>query len=312
MPKSLGQIHTTRFNYETSETSTGTTNAHLCDVAGKLTGQFNRQVRHMATYKIVGVDLVAQLPEDLVILDSDTVVCKGRLRFFQPTKGRCDAMRTAFQQMMEQMKNQGINPGTNKGYDFRVLPRAPTNYPTNIAFDTVALRNNATMNGSTELAMIDNGGSDFEVFTSHNSNVQPVINTTNPYADGLQTQVGALQVAAGGQPTDFVLNDGEISEGNPDFADVVMEEIPFELAYDSTARRVTQLNWRPDPALYLSVLTGQIEIVLDEITASGGGVGTQDGIEIDCSIHVAGWKSIVRPPKSRSMKKKSSSRRRRK
>lgn len=310
MPKSLGQIHTTRFNYETVDTATGTGNAHLCDVAGKLTGQFNRQCRHMATYKIVGVDLVAQLPEDIPALGADRVICKGRLRFFQPTKGRCDAMRTAFQQMMEQMKNQGINPGTNKGYDFRVLPRAASNYPTNTVFDTVALRNNATMNGITALAMIDNGGSDFEVFSNHNSNVQPVINSTNPYADGLQTQVGVLQAAAGITPSDFVLNDGEISEGNPDFADLVMEEIPFELAYDSTARRVAQVQWRPDPALYLSVLTGQIEIVLDEITAAGATAPALDGIEIDCSIHVAGWKSIVRAPKSRSMKKKNSSRRR--
>jgi len=293
MAKSLGQIHTTKFNYEAADTYIGENNAHLCDVAGKLTQQFNRQIRHMATYKIVGVDLVVQLPEDAPLLDSDRVVVKGRLRYFQPTKGRCDAMRTAYQQLREEMKSRGIDPKDNRGYDFRVLPRAQSNYASNIAFDTEALTNNSTLNGTTALAMTDNTASQFEVFDSHNSNVRPQITAgTATFAEGLQTQIGTVVGA-----TDFVLNDGEISEGNPNFADIVMEEIPFELAYDSTARRVTQFNWRPDPALYLSVLTGQIEIVIDECAALGntGGVGTSNGYEIDCAIHVAGWKSIISP-----------------
>lgn len=310
MPKSLGQIHTVRFNYEQAATATGSGTAHLCDVAGKLTGQFNRQCRHMANYKIVGFDIVAQLPEDVPTFDSDRVMCKGRLRFFQPTKGRCDAMRTAYKQMRQQMKDQGVDPSDNLGYDFRVLPRSESNYASNLVFDTVALRNNSTLDGVTPLAMIDNGGTDFEIFASHNANVQPVINTTNPYANGLRTQVGRLQAASGITPSDFVLNDGEISEGNPNFADVVMEEIPFELAYDSTARRVTQFNWRPDPALYLSVLTGQVEVVLDEISALGASGGLEnDAIEIDISIHVAGWKSIVHLPRTSFGKRSRSAKR---
>ena len=291
MAKSLGQIHTTKFNYEAADSYIGVNNAHLCDVAGKLTQQFNRQIRHMANYKIVGVDLVVQLPEDVPNLDSDRVVLKGRLRYFQPTKGRCDAMRTAYQQLREEMRSRGIDPKDNKGYDFRVLPRAQSNYITNQVFDTEALTNNSTLNGLTPLAMTDNSAAQFEVFDSHNANVRPQITAgTANFAEGLQTQIGTVVTA-----TDFVLNDGEISEGNPNFADTVMEEIPFELAYDSTARRVAQFNWRPDPALYLSVLTGQMEIVIDECSALGntGGVGTSNGYEIDCAIHVAGWKSIV-------------------
>lgn len=303
MAKSLGQIHTTKFNYEAIETYTGTNNAHLCDVAGKLTKQFNRQIRHMATYKIVGVDLVVQLPEDAPLIGGDRVVLKGRLRYFQPTKGRCDAMRTAYQQMREEMKSRGIDPKDNKGYDFRVLPRAQSNYTTNIAFDTEALTNNATLNGTVALAMTDNTAAQFEVFDSHNANVRPQITAgTATFAEGLQTQIGTVVGA-----TDFVLNDGEISEGNPDFADTTMEEIPFELAYDSTARRVTQFNWRPDPALYLSVLTGQFEIVMDEVTSAGATGSDVDGFEIDCAIHVAGWKSIVSAPKNGYRSKKMTS-----
>ena len=298
MAKSLGLIHTLKFNFETSAASTGVTNAHLCDVSGKLTQQFNRQIRQMQNYKMVGIDLVAQLPETAVGLDADRVVCKGRIRYMQPTQGRCDAMRTAYQQLRDQMKSRGIDPRNNKGFDFRVLPRAASNYPTNVLFDSIALTNNSTMDGLTALAMTDNTSSAFEVFDSHNANVRPQITAgTADFAEGLRTQVGTLVT-----PTDFVLNDGEISEGNPNFADTAFEEIPFELAYDSTARRVTQWNWRPDPALYVSVLTGQVEIVLDEITAAGAVAPDINGIEIDCSIHIAGWKSIVRAP-SRSRRK---------
>ena len=295
MPKSLGQIHTVKFNYETLASGTGSNNAHLCDVSGKLTQQFNRQIRQMQNFKMVGIDLVAQLPDSITI-GADRVICKGRLRYFQPTKGRCDALRTAYQQVMSQMRDRGIDPRDNRGYDFRVLPRGVSNYTTNIAYDTVALTNNSTLNGTKELAMTDNTAAPFEVFDSHNANVRPQITSgTADFAEGLQTQIGTIVTA-----TDFVLNDGEISEGNPNFADTDMEEIPFELAYDSTARRVTQFNWRPDPALYLSVLTGQVEIVLDEITAAGQGTGELPGIEIDCSIHIAGWKSILKRPTSRS------------
>ena len=257
MPKSLGQIHTVDFNYETEESQTGIDKAHLCDVSGKLTEQFNRQIRQMCNYKIVGIDLVAQLPE-FPGFDSDRVICKGRLRYMQPTKGRCDAMRQAYQQLRALMKTCGIDPSDNRGFDFRVLPRGQSNYPSNIAFDQVALTNNTSFEGLIPLAMIDNGFPNLEVFTTYNDNVQPTV-TTQTFSSGLAVD--------GVTANDFVINEGVISAGNPKFADIEMEEIPFELAYDSTARRVTQLNWRPDPALYLSVMTGQIEIVLDEITA---------------------------------------------
>lgn len=297
MAKSLGLIHTVKFNYETDVGSLGINNAHLCDVSGKLTQQFNRQIRQMQSYKMVGIDMVAQLPEDVAALESDRVMCKGRVRYMQPTKGRCDAMRTAYQQTREQMKGRGIDPKDNKGYDFRVLPRNPANYPSNTVFDTVALTNNSTLDGVNALAMTDNVSAQWEVFESHNDNVRPQITAgTANFAEGLRTQIGTVVT-----PTDFVLNDGEISEGNPNFADTQFEEIPFELAYDSTARRVTQWNWRPDPALYVSVLTGQVEIVLDEISADGATFPNINGIEIDISIHIAGWKSIVKPPKSRGM-----------
>lgn len=303
MAKSLGLIHTVKFNYEVLASATGTNNAHLCDVSGKLTQQFNRQIRQMQNYKMVGIDLVAQLPEDLPGIDADRVVCKGRIRYMQPTKGRCDAMRTAYYQLREEMKSRGIDPKDNKGYDFRVLPRAASNYPSNAVFDTVALTNNSTLDGVTALAMTDNASPSFEVFESHNANVRPQITAgTANFAEGLRTQIGTIVT-----PTDFVLNDGEISEGNPNYADTAFEEIPFELAYDSTARRVTQWNWRPDPALYVSVLTGQVEIVLDEITAAGNAVGDFPGIEIDCSIHIAGWKSIVYTPKRPNFGKRSKS-----
>lgn len=294
MPKSLGQIHTVSFNYEQFAANTGENHAHLCDVSGKLTEQFNRQIRQMCNYKIVGIDLVAQLPEAL-LMEADRVVCKGRLRYMQPTEGRCDAMREAYQMLRTQAKTRGIDLGANKGFDFRVLPRSQTNYATNLAYDTVALTNNTSFFGGSPLAMIDNLDPALEVFSTFNNNVQPTI-TSQSFSSGL--------LVDGVTNNDFVVNEGVISQGNPKLADIDMEEIPFELAYDSTARRVTQLNWRPDPALYLSIMTGQIEIVLDEVTAAGATGTNLPAIEIDCAVHVAGWKSFVRKPSSRSGSKK--------
>ena len=144
--------------------------------------------------------------------------------------------------------------------------------------------------------MTDGTGSN-EVFDNYNSNVRPVSAApTGVYASGLETQL------SGGGQIDFVLEEGLIHEGNPNLADLELEEIPFSLTFNPASQRSVSLNWRPDPALYVSVLGGFVEIVIDEVEASGAsGVGAIQGIEMDIAMHWAGWKSIVQKPKSRRM-----------
>lgn len=286
MPKSLGQIHTVDFNYETPQSGTGTGNAFLCDVSGALSKQFNRNIRMMSIYKLCGADLVVQLPE-AALIQADKAIVKGRMRYFQPTHGRCQALRDAYQQMRTMAKSQGVNISDNKLFDFRVLPRPFTEYAPNITYGPLV--NLTTLDNSNELCMTG-GTTGVSVFDSYNENVNPVDPniTAADFGSGLDTWQSGIQ-------TDFVLEEGLIQSGNFRVADTVMEEIPFELAYDSTARRVHTLNWRPDPALYLGILGGWVEIVLDEITADGASLPAVDGVEIDVSLHIAGWKSIVSP-----------------
>lgn len=305
MPKSLGQIHTTKFNYEAASTSLGESNAFLCDNSAKLSNQFNRNIRMMQSYKWVGADLVVQLPENVNPLgtESTSVQVKGRMRYFAPTKGRCQALRDAFNQFRTMAKGQGVNPGKNRLFDFRVIPRSELQYSINASAlnpDEI-LRNLTTLDGSNPLVMVE-GSSGTSVFETYNESVRPRSSAVVPgsYSSGLDTWQSGTQ-------TDFVLNEGLIQSGNPNEADLEFEEIPFVLTYDSVDPRSMSLQWRPDPALYVSVLGGFVEIVLDEITATGasGGIAV-DGVEVDIAMHWAGWKSIVQAPKSRTRRKMTS------
>lgn len=307
MPKSLGQIHTTAFNYEVPSVAIGDSEAFLCDGSAALSKQFNRNIRMMSIYKLVGADLVVQMPENAVIAgDSDRMIVKGRMRYFQPTKGRCQALRDSYQQFRTMAKAQGVNPAKNKLFDFRVIPRPLSNYPANPLFVKNEILNTTTLDGVSELVMTD-GPTGVSVFDSYNVGVNPTETVTGAdFASGLDTWQSGTQ-------TDFVLNEGTIQTGNANIADLEMEEIPFELAYDSTARRVATLQWRPDPALYIGILGGFVEIVLDEITAAGSST-ILEGVEMDIALHWAGWKSIVSRPrkKVRSSKKMTSKKNRRK
>ena len=311
MPKSLGQIHTTKFNYErNANVAIGESDAFLCDNSAKLSTQFNRNIRMMSTYKWVGADLVVQLPETVNLsgTQSLTVTVKGRMRYFAPTKGRCQALRDAYQQLRAQAKIQGVDLSKNRQFDFRVTPRPVSNYPCNV--DNAGLPtptpnnedifNTSTLDGTNALCMVE-GAAGVSVFEQYNTGVRPTDNTV-AFNAGLTTQA-----QSGVTQTDFVVNEGLIQTGNPNIADVEFEEIPFELAFDPTARRVYTLQWRPDPALYVSVLGGFVEIVLDEVQADGATTGfALEGLEMDVSMHWAGWKSIVRAPSQRKMTAKKS------
>ena len=300
MAKSLGQIHTTAFNYEIDSGSKGEANAFLCDGSAALSAQFNRNIRMMSIYKLVGADLVVQMPDGAAPVGStsDRMIVKGRMRYFQPTKGRCQALRDAYQQFRAMAKAQGVDPGKNKLFDFRVLPRPISNYPVNALATENNILNTTTLDGSIELCMTE-GATGVSTFASYNVSVKPVDTVlAGDFASGLDTWQSGTQ-------TDFVLNEGTIQTGNANVADLELEEIPFELAYDSTARRVHTLNWRPDPALYIGILGGFVEIVLDEITAAGSST-VIEGVEMDISLHWAGWKSIVSSPKKKRRTRRSS------
>ncbi|AXH78326.1 MAG: hypothetical protein [Circular genetic element sp.] len=303
MAKSLGQIHTVDYNIEITAAATkGPSNAFLADLSQELSTQLQRNIRQGQYYKLVGIDAVIQSPETIPLLDGTEGFVKGRFRYFLPTQGRCEAYRTAFKQMMEQMKSRGISPGQNVMYDFRTLPRGFTNYGLN-AFMSQPLKNLATLDGQTVLALTANTATGTEVFDSHNENINNKNTGTPAFSPGLNTQISTLV-----SPTDFVLEEASIYSGNHMIADTELEEIPFTLAYsvENGEMNSQPLQWRPDPALYIAIMCGQVEIVLDEIEASGASGVDLDAVELDFSFHVAGWKSIMGAHKdSRSKSKKS-------
>lgn len=304
MAKSLGQIHTVDYNLEIGEAAdTGPSNAFLCDLSQSLSTQLQRNVRQGNYYKLVGIDAVIQQPENIPSLGGKEGFVKGRFRYFLPTQGRCEAYRTAFKQMMEQMKSRGISPGQNVMYDFRTLPRGLTNYDLN-AIMSQPLKNLATLDGQTVLALTANTQTGTEVFDAHNENINNKNTGTPAFSPGLNTQISTLIT-----PTDFVLNEGNIYSGNHMIADTELEEIPFTIAYSIEAGEMNSqpLQWRPDPALYIAIMCGQVEIVLDEIHADGGDELFQ-GVEVDFSFHVAGWKSIMGAHKDSKSKSKKSRR----
>ncbi len=290
MAKSLGQIHTVNM----SQQVTGVGDVSIVDLPGILTNQLQTMVRQGQYFKVVGIDMTCA---DLVGTQGEVAVA-GVLRYYAPTRGRCAAYKNAYRAVRKGMELQGINVRGNRHYDFRVPMGDLTGYLNGADFFNVA-----TIDGTNELTLDDTAGSiTDEVFTVYNSNIQPEQGgTTVDFAEGFGLP------GAAGTTTDFVLNEGKYYEGSTvPFAELAKEEIPFTISFGQDGGQglssTMMMQWRPDPALYLAVLTGQFEIVVQDINDSVPGTFVQ----LEIAVHVAGWKSIMGSGKKRSRRKSSS------
>ena len=217
MPKSLGQIHTANFNV-TNITGQGI--QYLLDPAGELSGQLNHMVRQAGNmFKVVGVDMTVS--EFGGNLGGGSI--NGTLRYFAPSRGRCDAIKQAFGAVREGARIQGVKLTDNANYDFRVPLRDTTLY-TNPYGD---LTNKATINGTDELVLASTGGAT-GVFDIHNANIEPSQGGITPtFSQGY----GLPGLAGTG--TDFVLNEGAIYDPSmKNVASTQLEEIPFQVSFD--------------------------------------------------------------------------------
>ncbi len=288
MPKSLGQIHTV--NYQMPVTASG--NKLNIDLPGQLTEQLQTLVRAGTYHKVVGIDMD--------ITTTGTIgggQITGSLLYYAPTHGRCAAFRDAFKSMKEIMKTQGIDMHDNKLYDFR----APINDDGTVAF----FPNQATLDGTNGLCLNNVARPGASIFGVHNSNVRPQYTGTagDAFDEGFDT---LIQARAGG--TDFVLNDAVPYTGNRDVASVEYESIPFTCSYTPDTTDLTlNVEWRPDPALFLAVMCGQMQVVIEEVNFDGDATA----LELNIAVMVSGWKSIMGDPSKRkrrsSSKKKTSS-----
>lgn len=283
MAKSLGQIHTVNRSINTGA-GVAPTN-HAIDLPSALTSQLNRMVRAGNFFKIVGIDMTL----DSFPGSAPTGSVSGRFLYYAPTRGRCAAFRGAFKAMANTMKLQGLTMRDNPMYDFTVP----------LDDETTAHRNQASLNGVDGLALNHSIPAQ-SVFAVHNSNVQPQYSGTA--GDLFNSGFSTLQ-NAGNPNIDFVLNDAIPFEGNPNVASEDFEQIPFVISWDATGSQTEiTFQWRPDPALYLAILCGQLRMIIDEKT-------TTAAFNINVSIMVSGWKSIMGSPDKkprRRMKSKTS------
>ncbi len=291
MPKSLGQLHTANF------TRTVTTSGTMlqCDLPGVLTEQLQEMIRCGNYFKVVGIDMSLT-----TVGTTGGGQVSGHIRYYAPTRGRCNAFKGAFKAMADIMHLQGIKMRDNKLYDFRV----PLN-------DTVdgenPFRNQATLDGSEGLALYNTTEVGASIFEVHNRQQIPQYGgaTGDIFKPGFDTLIQRLDE----DPTDFVLEDTAIWSGNSGVAITDYETIPFMMSWtpDSTDIAI-QFQWRPDPALYLAVLCGQLQVFVEEIE------GDPDGttVELNVAIHVSGWKSIMGNPDKKRRKSRRKSRRGRK
>jgi len=290
MAKELGQIHTINKTFDFPALSESATPFELADidVPAELTEQLQRMVRAGNFFKTVGIDISLGINHDL----NQAASCRGFIRYYAPTRGRCEAFRGAFKAMADQMSIQGISMRDNKLYDFK----APIN-----EVKIGGFRNCATLDGTNGLALNNVTNPGAGIFQVHNASVRPVYEGSSVFDEGFDTLL-----ASGGAKTDFVLNDVAPYTGNEHIASIDYEEIPFALSFgDSDESSTLSFQWRPDPALYLAVMCGQFQIVVEDLNAQSS-VGLEE-LSLNVAIMVSGWKSIMGNP---DKKKKSSSRKR--
>ncbi len=296
MAKSMGQIHTVNVSQEVNSAG----DSLLVDFPFELSDQLNRLIRSGNFFKLVGIDAALNT---VGTVGGGQV--SGYLRYYAPTRGRVLAYRNAFQAMKSAMELQGIKMSSNKMYDFRPKFNATATYPGGYPNQA----NLAGGTGSTTNALVlhDNAspGSDHSVFGVYNRSVKPV----NTQAGGDLFGTGFNTMGVQSTPTDFVINDQAMYTGNPLFASLEWESIPFTMSWTPDSTDIaTNFQWRPDPALFLAILTGQIECAIEEVNLDGD--PTPAGVNITWAFHISGWKSIMSDKKpQRRMSKRKRSRR---
>ena len=295
--KELGQIHTINSLAQVSDT----VRKFNQDIPAELTQQLQRMVRQGQSFKVVGIDMTLST---VGTVGGGQVT--GHIKYYAPTKGRCEAYRSAFKAMKTAMELQGItNLSHNKLYDFRVRIN---DQDTGRADDAVSFKNQATLDGTNGLCLDHQTQPEASVFGVHNRMVLPTV-TGVPTGDLFASGFNTMGVQA--TPTDFVLNDTTLYSGNSNEASIQMESIPFMLTWSpdtgnqGDALSSVSFQWRPDPALYLSVLTGQLQFEIEEINVDGGA----SALELNINTMVSGWKSIMSTKSTNSTKSKSKRRR---
>ena len=291
--KELGQIHTVNHQFTFNDDSA----LGQIDLSGLLTAQLQNMIRQGQYFKMVGIDMILT---DFATPGDTGGQVSGFIDYMAPTRGRCQAYREAFAALRQAMKLQGIDMRDNELFDFRASFADNSSYVT-----SSQMLNVTSLDSGNPLSLIDPAASTSGIFAVHNSNVQPISGVTgaSTFATGYNTM--GVQTS----PTNFVVNEGDNGYyANHDYADLRYESIPFQLSYTPGSTDVSvSFSWRPDPALYIAVMAGLLQVRIDEVDLDTGA----SALSLNIAVHIAGWKSIMGDPdkkKKRSSRGKSSRR----
>ncbi len=305
MPKSLGQIHTVSqtFRYVNYNYDPGT--KLLIDLPGQLTEQLQHMVRMMSNFKVVGIDMSFGPIQNAGGTNLSACSMSGKLQYYAPTKGRVEACKAAYTSVRRMMKMAGVHPTHAITYDFRPLIWDPAGL-----LNSADVPNWASVEDNGLATCLANGPGSTNVFGIYNQGILPrqAVGAAPNFQQGFDTGLRSNAASA-----DWTLNEKVILEAMTDpIASEELEYIPFELSYtasEGTAGIAIDdgLLWRPDPALYLSILTGQIIIDVEESQATGDPEEPLEPIdltELEVAVHVAGWKGFLGSDKKRRRSKK--------
>ena len=217
---------------------------------------------------------------------------------------------------MIMMKLSGVKPTNTANYDFRPVIADPATFLNGDDF-----HNQASIEDNGLATCLANGPGSSNIFGIYNQGIIPRIafgstNFEEGFDIGLRTNADSA---------DWTLNEGVYLQAlSQPLASEELESIPFDVAFTSASQSAVaddltavanSMEWRPDPALYLSVLTGQLIVQIEQISAfDTGNNEVLDEVTIEAAIHVAGWKSILSDGKKKrrhSKRRKSHGRKRR-
>ena len=312
MAKSLGQIHTVDYEFPNLDYSLAANNKLLVDLPGQLTLQLQHMVRAMSNFKVVGIDMSYTPILGTPVSDCQTTSMSGYIKYYAPTRGRVEACKMAYQTVRKMMKMSGVNPAHAITYDFRPVFADPADYQNGDDFG-----NQASIEDNGLATCLANGpvGSS-NIFGIYNQGIIP--RSTAGLTPNLEEGFD-IGLRSNASSADWTLNEEFYLESKIPTANETPEQIPFELSWtaggvvlDATPAVVTslaatddQLQWRPDPALYLSVMTGQLSIEIDTQQAlDEEGVDASDATQLNVSVHVAGWKGFLGNHKKKTRRKK--------
>ncbi len=253
--------------------------AYLCDLSKELTQQLGHMVRNSNNMKLVGLDMTVS-----EFGGTGSASVSGFIRYYSPSKGRVAAYKNAYSAVRRGMKLNGINVAGNKLYDFRVALQDRKNYLNGDSFV-----NQAAIGGQDGLGEISLGNenldsANYSAFGVYNLDRQPV----STLSETPTFSTGYTIATPSGEVSDFVSNEGFYWDGMSNVAQQDMEFIPFQLAWTPTSDDTAfTFQWRPDPALYISLMSGQFDIIIDELDYGG------NSLSIDIAAHVAGWKPML-------------------